>query len=405
MTGTPLKHLVGLNELALGDDTDPDRMIRYLDIGSVATGVLVAEPKMMSFKEAPSRARRLVREGDTIVSTVRTYLRAVWPVRQSADDMVVSTGFAVLTPRPELDPRYLGWLAQSDPFVDAIVARSVGVSYPAVNPSEIGELRIDLPTLSSQRATANYLDKETARIDALVARKQTLLKRLNERARARAEELIMGGASASALPNGWELRPARRVFRQVTVGVVVNPSTYFADGGVPFIHGTDIRQGWIDEQNLKFISDESNTVLRKSQVRAGDVVAMRVGEPGRSAVVPPHLDQANCASVLIFRKSDVLASDIVCAFLNGRFGRSQVEALQNGAAQGVLNVSDALGLLLPVPPREAQREISIQLGDNEAQRARADSLLGEQIRLLHEHRQALITAAVTGALQIPGMAS
>ena len=403
MSRVPLKHLVDVNQRSLAEDTDPDQLIHYIDIGSVGTGLLVDDPKAMPFGEAPSRARRLVREGDTIVSTVRTYLRAVWPVRERAEQLVVSTGFAVLTPRPELDPRYLGWMAQSDPFVDAIVARSVGVSYPAINPTEIGELRVDLPSLGAQRAIADYLDTETTRIDALVTKKQSLLAKLEERARVRADKLLLGGGSSESLPPGWTWVPTRRLCPQITVGVVVDPSSYFVDDGVPFIHGTDIRRGWINESDFKHLSSESNALLRKSQVRAGDVLAMRVGEPGRSSVVPPYLDGANCASVLIFRRSDALESEILSAFLNGKVGRSQIEAVQYGAAQGVLNVSDALDLLVPVPPREAQSNIVRELRRNEDGRARARRLLDAQVALLREHRQALITAAVTGELEIAGV--
>lgn len=176
----PLKHLVGINERSLGEDTDPGYTFRYVDIGAVGHGALVAEPQEMTFEKAPSRARRIVRPGDTIVSTVRTYLRAVWPVPDPADDLVVSTGFAVLTPH-NVDPRYFSWWARSDPFIEEIVARSVGVSYPAINPLQLGELKVRVPSAREQRAIADYLDAETARIDALIAKKRRMVDILHER--------------------------------------------------------------------------------------------------------------------------------------------------------------------------------------------------------------------------------
>jgi type I restriction enzyme S subunit len=166
----PLKRIVGINLHTLPETTEPGFEFRYVDIGAVGRGQLLSEPEATVFAAAPSRARRLVRQGDTIISTVRTYLRAVWPVRDSATDLVVSTGFAVLTPTRSIDSRYLGWLVQSDVVVEEVVARSVGVSYPAINPSDIGTVRVPLPPLARQRAIADYLDQETARIDALVER-------------------------------------------------------------------------------------------------------------------------------------------------------------------------------------------------------------------------------------------
>lgn len=132
---------------------------------------------------------------------------------------------------------------------------------------------------------------------------------------------------------------------------MVDPSSYFSDDGVPFIHGTDVREGFIQMAGMKCLSVESNGLLRKSQVRQGDVVAMRVGYPDAAAVVPPGLDGANCASVLIFRRSDVLHPVILMEFLNSRLGRAQIEAVQYGAAQGVMNVADAVNLMVPCFPR------------------------------------------------------
>ena len=255
----------------------------------------------------------------------------------------------------------------------------------------------------SQRAIADFLDAETARIDALIARKRQLLRTIDERERAKAPYVLLGSRADERPVPGWEWIRARRLCPDITVGVVVDPSSYFAAEGMPFIHGTDVRQGWIDESNFKFLTAESNFLLRKSQLRAGDVIAMRVGEPGRAAVVPEHLAGANCASVLIFRRSARLASTLLAAFLNSSVGRSQIEAMQYGAAQGVLNVAHALELRVPVPPLEVQTSLVRQLENLQRTVRAVSNLLERQIGMLRERRAALITAAVTGELEIPGV--
>lgn len=187
----PLKRVAGINERSLPEDTDPDFEFRYVDISTVGRGVLVQEPRRMRFGEAPARARRLVRPGDTVISTVRTYLRAVWSVQGEVDDLVVSTGFAVLTPR-NIDPGFFSWWVSADPFIEEVVARSVGVSYPAINADELGELPVPLPPIDEQRAIAALIDCEATRIDQLVSKQRELIDHLIQRRQAVVTAAVIG---------------------------------------------------------------------------------------------------------------------------------------------------------------------------------------------------------------------
>jgi type I restriction enzyme S subunit len=103
----PLKRLVRLNASVLADTTPADYEFRYIDIGTVGTGFLTREPQRLRFGNAPSRARRVLHLGDTIISTVRTYLKAVYFVDKDPEALVCSTGFAVLTPGPSTQPKYV----------------------------------------------------------------------------------------------------------------------------------------------------------------------------------------------------------------------------------------------------------------------------------------------------------
>src|SRR5579864_173529 len=97
-----LKHLATLNPESLMEDTAPTREMVYVDIGGVDSLGRIFEREQLTFATAPSRARRLVRDGDVIVSTVRTYLRAIAPISDPEPGMVVSTGFAVVRPAYDL---------------------------------------------------------------------------------------------------------------------------------------------------------------------------------------------------------------------------------------------------------------------------------------------------------------
>ncbi len=172
-----LKHSTSINDETLSETTNPGFEMSYVDISSVhqIRGIVAVEE--ITFGDAPSRARRVVRDGDTIVSTVRTYLRAIAPVSNAPSNMIVSTGFAVVRPR-RVFPAFLSYALRESGLIDAIVARSVGVSYPAVNASEIGALPIPLPEKGEQKAIAEFLDRETAKINSIVAKVEAAIKRL-----------------------------------------------------------------------------------------------------------------------------------------------------------------------------------------------------------------------------------
>ena len=175
-----LKHWVRINEAMLPETTDPDFEFRYLEIGVVGTGVLVEEPATIRFAHAPSRARRIVKSGDTIISTVRTYLKAVWFAEEVNDALICSTGFAVLTPRRATVPKFVSYAVQDHAFTDRVTAESVGIAYPAIAESRFRSFHVCVPPLAEQTAIAAYLDKQTAAISAAMARAQREIDLLSE---------------------------------------------------------------------------------------------------------------------------------------------------------------------------------------------------------------------------------
>jgi type I restriction enzyme S subunit len=164
-----LKYMVTCNDETLSENFDPETVIKYVDISSVNLIGGITSIEELEFDKSPSRARRIVHHGDTIVSTVRTYLKAIAAIRNPPENLIVSTGFAVVRPRNNVDPDYLGYFLQSHGFIGEVVSKSVGVSYPAINPTEIVCIESLLPSLAEQKSIAEFLDIKTAEIDALIA--------------------------------------------------------------------------------------------------------------------------------------------------------------------------------------------------------------------------------------------
>ncbi len=176
----PLKRWARMNAKTLTDKTPDDFEFRYLDIGSVGTGRLAREPDRMRFAVAPSRARRVVRSGDTVISTVRTYLKAMYFVETVEEPVIASTGFAVLSPTAAIVPRYLFYLIQSADFINRVTANSIGIAYPAISESRMGSFHLAAPEVAEQLEILAFLDIATAPFDNALSRAQAEIDLIRE---------------------------------------------------------------------------------------------------------------------------------------------------------------------------------------------------------------------------------
>ena len=187
-----VKEISNINKSTLSEKTPPNYEFDYVDIGSVTYGTKGYLKERVTYNTAPSRAKRIVKKGDTIVSTVRTYLKAIAPIEEDASNLIVSTGFAVISPKKVLISKYCSYLLISESLIDGICALSKGVSYPATNASEIGNLLFLIPPLPEQKSIADYLDKKTAKIDTIVETINTQIEQLKELRKTLINDVVTG---------------------------------------------------------------------------------------------------------------------------------------------------------------------------------------------------------------------
>jgi type I restriction enzyme S subunit len=205
-----LKYIASINDEALPETTPPETELVYVDIGSIDPVRGIVDMERLAFDHAPSRARRIVRDGDSIISTVRTYLQAIASIVDPPSNLIVSTGFAAVRPR-SVDPRFLSYAVREKRFVETIVARSVGVSYPATNAADIASIKLPLPDLLEQRVIADYLDTQTTRLDALIAKNRALIEKLREQRTAVISHTVTHGLPPDvALSAGVDRQPRLR---------------------------------------------------------------------------------------------------------------------------------------------------------------------------------------------------
>lgn len=189
----PLKYFVGSNVETLTENFEKESMINYIDISTVGFGELRQKPVTYSFKDAPSRARRIIHCGDTIISTVRTYLKSMCYIDTELDGYIASTGFAVLTPKESVYPKLLNYILSADYFVDRVSRNSIGVSYPAITEKRLTDLKIALPnSLAEQENILEYIEKVTEGINSAISIMQKEIELLSEYRTSLISDVVTG---------------------------------------------------------------------------------------------------------------------------------------------------------------------------------------------------------------------
>lgn len=176
-----IKDLFSANDEALGQKTDPNYGFDYVDISSVDKYRGIIKKEKMTFEKSPSRARRIVREGDIIIGAVRTYLEAIAQISEDATSLIVSTGFVVLRPKDVGDSDFYFYALRSGSFMANVVANSDGVSYPAINADKLMSLQIAVPPIEEMRTIIEHCKLEMSRMDELKQKIQTQITLLHER--------------------------------------------------------------------------------------------------------------------------------------------------------------------------------------------------------------------------------
>lgn len=159
----------------------------------------------------------------------------------------------------------------------------------------------------------------------------------------------------------WRTVTLAEVANDVTVGHVGPMAAEYVDAGVPFLRSLNIEPHRIDTAGIKFVTPEFHASLKKSALRPGDVVTVRTGKPGATAVIPDSLPEANCSDVVITRPGPHLDARWLSYYING-IAAGYIASRLVGAVQQHFNVGSAKEMVLALPPLGEQRGIAATLG-------------------------------------------
>ncbi|WP_165587194.1 restriction endonuclease subunit S [Flavobacterium sp. MEB061] len=175
-----LKDICSINLNTLPENTNKNFEFKYVDIGSVSLENGINNIEDYTFKNAPSRARRIAKKGDTVISTVRTYLKAIDFIDEIKSTYIYSTGFAVLQPKSFIYPEFLANFVRSDAFTEQVTVNSKGMSYPAINSADIGRLTVVHCELEEQMQIIEYIKSSVIKIVNVISLKEQEIEKLKE---------------------------------------------------------------------------------------------------------------------------------------------------------------------------------------------------------------------------------
>ncbi len=388
-----LKVAADLMTSCVSSEVRPFVALEHLESG---TGRLVADAEVPE-RTAPDTGAASVEPGEVLFGKLRPYLAKTW----LADRPVfASTELLCLRPRAQVDGRWLAYLVASGPVVEWAVATSDGTKMPRTSWEKLAEYRIEIPPLTRQRAIADYLDRETARIDALIEKKRQMIELVEMRFWTALVDAI--------LQLDAPLTPIRRVLTFLTDGPFGSAFTSqdYSEGGAAVVRLGNLGFAEYKPFEQAFIPQSLYWSFQRHRVLPGDLLIAGLGDPsnhpGRACVAPdlgPAIVKGKCfcARVDVRRAS----TDYLALLLSSPYGAQAVGASGRGSTRTMINLEIIKETPLPLPAVSDQERI-VQAANRHRRRTRSlVVVLTDQISRLGEHRQALITAAVTGELEVP----
>lgn len=403
----PICRVASVNDDVLSESTIGDTPIRYVDISSVEYMEGIKQATEMNFVDAPSRARRKAASGDVIVSTVRTYLKAVAAVSDEYSDCVFSTGFAVLRAR-QINHSFLKWMILNELLVQAIEAHSEGLSYPAINAPVLVKLKSAVPPPEEQAAIAATLDREIARIDALIQKKTRFIELLKEKREALITHAVTKGLDPKVkmkdsgvewigqVPEHWKVVPSTWLFVESKERAHEDDQHLSATqkyGVIPLAE--------YERLEGRQVTHAVKNLEQRKHVELGDfVISMRSFQGGIERV-----KACGCvrSSYVAIQAEDGADKDYFAYLFKSGSYIQGLQATSSFIRDGQdLNYGNFRQVKLPQPEPDEQRRIAKFL-DQETTRIDALAKKTEHsVTLLKERRAAFITAAVTGQIDLRG---
>lgn len=308
---------------------------------------------------------------------------------------------------------FVAWFLASQAGRDEVAKHARGSTRARINLSGASALQIPVPPRATQIAISDFLDRKTAAIDALIAKKERLVALLEEKRQALITQAVTKGLDPNVpmkdsgiewlgeIPAHWTVMRVKHGMAR-TVDCPHSTPEYDADGAFPAVRTADVDRGRLLLEGARRVRREVylDRVARMVP-RVGDILYSREGERfGMAALVPPDTALCLAQRMMIFRPKPTQDSGYLMWLLNSEAVYQQVKQETVGATSPRINIPTISNAWIPCPPLGEQQAIASSLWSGLARIDKTVGAVTKHIELLREYRQAVITAAVTGKLDV-----
>ena len=326
----------------------------------------------------------------------------------------VSPAYTVLSSKKNIDYRYFKYLFKSAPFIAALQSTTDSLrDGKSISYEQFGNITLPLFSKVEQNTIANFLDHETTKIDHLIEKQQQLIELLKEKRQAVISHAVTKGLDPNVpmkdsgmkwlgeVPKHWSVSLIKYQCREITDGAHISPE--LENGEHLFISIRDIKEGVINFEDALLTSKKSYQYLVHTGCKpfAGDILFSKDGTIGQTAITPSNINFVVASSLIIIRPNYFkVISEFLDLLLRSDVVQEQVESFVKGAALRRLSIQNLLKIWGVFPPLDEQKRIidfvQSQLDKYKVLEDKAE----KQVELLKERRTALISAAVTGKIDV-----
>ncbi|WP_127111641.1 restriction endonuclease subunit S [Shimia sediminis] len=357
--------------------------------------------------------RSAIKEGD-IVCSIGPSFGKLMIVPKELEGGNLTQGTARVAIDSENNTRFVFWLLRSSESFQQWESSVGGATFRALNLGPLSETFLPVPPLPEQTQIAAFLDHETARIDDLIAKQQRLIALLEEKRQAVISHAVTKGLNPDApmrpsgidwlgdVPAHWETRKISKLTNKITNGYVGPTRDILVDEGLPYIQATHVKKGKVNFDNAYFVRRKWSDAHAKSILAEGDVLVVQTGAgTGDVACVSKAEEGYNCHALIILSAiKEVIQGQFLSLALRSTFGQAVLYSIRTGGMHPHLNCSEVKFVDLPVPPLNEQSEIVDYVRNQTDKFDDLDQKAQSAILLLQERRTALISAAVTGKIDV-----